>query len=46
MIDMRAALSALKPDLSTISTVFAGPVAAWLWAEAALFHGVPHQSTW
>ncbi|WP_267467361.1 hypothetical protein [Nocardia brasiliensis] len=29
-----------------IATVFTGPVAAWLWAEAALYHGVPHQSTW
>ncbi|MGX1775888.1 hypothetical protein ACWIGW_27525 [Nocardia brasiliensis] len=29
-----------------IATVFTGAVAAWLWAEAALFHGVPYQSTW
>ncbi|WP_433580157.1 hypothetical protein [Nocardia brasiliensis] len=39
-------LFALKPDLSTIATVFTGPVAAWLWAETALLHGVPHRSTW
>ncbi|WP_338758298.1 hypothetical protein V7968_26925 [Nocardia vulneris] len=32
--------------LPILATVFTGPVAAWLWAETALCHGVPHLSTW
>ncbi|MGW4841859.1 hypothetical protein [Nocardia brasiliensis] len=29
-----------------IAAVFTGPVAAWLWAETVLLHGVPYQSSW
>lgn len=27
------------PDRASVATVFAGPVALWIWAEIAVLHG-------